>query len=246
MRIISKFHDYYDSAMSYGQDQTVVFTRTTEQVDLTEDEFNRFPAADLYHHIRGNKNYKLKMTAVFFCFSGKTYRSIQVRIWDRRDGDTEYSPVIIGDALETRYFYDVESLREFLAKYKFEINLTQYSWQNKQEPVITEFLSKQGTDENEKWLIERKFAIISVVRSGTWNPSRFAPVYKHQAELNPVLKDVEFYKVLDSFTAYQELDMFISGTLPQSTAMPIEIADKDKIPQHGFDKWSFRKMPDGK
>lgn len=27
MRIISKFHDYYDSVMIYGQDKTVVYQR---------------------------------------------------------------------------------------------------------------------------------------------------------------------------------------------------------------------------
>ena len=32
MRIISKFHDYYDSVMIYGQDKTVVYQREEKKI----------------------------------------------------------------------------------------------------------------------------------------------------------------------------------------------------------------------
>jgi hypothetical protein len=54
------------------------------------------------------------------------------------------------------------------------------------------------------------------------------------------LKDIEFQRVLDPFTAYQELDQWISGVLGQNPE-PDEVSDKVKIQQHGFDSWSFRK-----
>ena len=60
--------------------------------------------------------------------------------------------------------------------------------------------------------------------------------------INPLLKDYEFYKVFDTFQAFQEIQMYIGGVLGSKENEIIKISDKDKINQHGFDfKWSFRK-----
>ena len=56
----------------------------------------------------------------------------------------------------------------------------------------------------------------------------------------------EFYKVIDAFTAFQEISMFIGGVLGIGEKEIVEIEDKYKIGQHGFDKWSFRKEPSKK
>ena len=40
--------------------------------------------------------------------------------------------------------------------------------------------------------------------------------------------------------------MFLSGKLSKELNETVEIEDKYKIEQHGFDKWSFRKMPESK
>jgi hypothetical protein len=61
--------------------------------------------------------------------------------------------------------------------------------------------------------------------------------------INPILKDYEFYKVVDAFTAFTELQMFIGGVLGVGEKEIVEIEDKYKIGQHGFDKWSFRREP---
>jgi len=64
--------------------------------------------------------------------------------------------------------------------------------------------------------------------------------------INPVLKDYEFYKIFDSYQAFQEIQMFISGVLGSKEKDIIMIEDKYKIASHGFDKWSFRKEPEKK
>lgn len=63
--------------------------------------------------------------------------------------------------------------------------------------------------------------------------------------VNPLLKDYEFYKVFDSFTTLQEIQMFLSEILVEEKEV-IKIADKYKIEQHGFDKYSFRKDKEAK
>jgi hypothetical protein len=64
--------------------------------------------------------------------------------------------------------------------------------------------------------------------------------------INPILSHYQFFKVFDSFQAFQEISMFIGGVLGLGEKEIIEVEDKYKIEQHGFDKWSFRKEPKGK
>ena len=56
------------------------------------------------------------------------------------------------------------------------------------------------------------------------------------------LKYAQFQKCLDSYTIYQELAMWNSGVLSGQETPMVTINEKIKVKQHGFDKWSFRKM----
>jgi hypothetical protein len=61
--------------------------------------------------------------------------------------------------------------------------------------------------------------------------------------LNPSLKKLDFQKIKDVYTAYQDIFQYVAGVLNQPEVKMVKITDKDKIHKHGFDKWSFRKMP---
>jgi hypothetical protein len=61
--------------------------------------------------------------------------------------------------------------------------------------------------------------------------------------LNPSLRDLEFQQIKDTYTTYQDIFQFVAGTLNKPENKMVKISDKDKIHKHGFDKWSFRKMP---
>lgn len=61
--------------------------------------------------------------------------------------------------------------------------------------------------------------------------------------INPLLKNYEFYKIFDAVQAFQEIQMFLGGVLGNKEKEIVNVADKYKIAQHGFDKWSFRKEP---
>lgn len=70
-------------------------------------------------------------------------------------------------------------------------------------------------------------------------------LHNHQKfTINPLLKEYEFYKIFDAFQAFQEISMFMGGVLGRGEKEIAVVADKYKIAQHGFDKWSFRKMPE--
>jgi len=60
--------------------------------------------------------------------------------------------------------------------------------------------------------------------------------------LNPVLKDVDFYRRMDTYTAYQELLMYLSNKAYPEKVSPV-LSDVLKAETHGVNKYSFRKDP---
>lgn len=62
--------------------------------------------------------------------------------------------------------------------------------------------------------------------------------------LNPNLKNIQFYKVKDPITTFQEINMYLSGVLGSRSPEPLPISDKLKAQAHGHDdKYSFKKPP---
>jgi hypothetical protein len=58
------------------------------------------------------------------------------------------------------------------------------------------------------------------------------------------LKPLKFMRIKDPAQAFQEIYMFIAGTLGLPELPMVEIEDKYKQQQHGHDhKYSFRKEP---
>ena len=63
---------------------------------------------------------------------------------------------------------------------------------------------------------------------------------------DPLLKEYDFFRKFDVNQTFQEISMYIGGVLGGSSPPMAEIEDKYRIEAHGFDKWSFRKMPEKK
>lgn len=64
--------------------------------------------------------------------------------------------------------------------------------------------------------------------------------------LNPNLKKLDFQKFKDPYTTYQDIFQYVSGVLNSRENYMVKVSDKVKAEKHGFDKWSFRKLPGGK
>ena len=65
--------------------------------------------------------------------------------------------------------------------------------------------------------------------------------YQNKIVLNPLLRSWHFYKVFDSYRAFQELSMYVGGIL--STPIKPVLVPTDDIMRDikGFDRFSFRK-----
>jgi hypothetical protein len=80
----------------------------------------------------------------------------------------------------------------------------------------------------------------------------FAIEYHHisnndiTVELYPILKNFSFYKVFDTFSAFQKIEHYLTNELIRPDDMNVVISDKLKAQSKGFDNWSFRKEPSEK
>lgn len=236
MKIISKFHDYYDSALQFGQDEGgVVFVRHQETSTLPEksplrrlanvfefsDWAKRFVCGgtDLFGKSGNLKRFVWSTKILWFC--GKGYPLIRLSIYHPDKFPSE----------EVSYHYSNKSLPTCV--YDKDWPSTSYRIRNRSK-VLSE---KVTPDPSQKeFLIENKIALALVEQSYL---GMDGPVIT----LNPSLKEIEFFKVMDPFQCHQEIDMFLGGVLANNPTVG-PIPDKFKIQQHGFDKMSFRKYPE--
>ena len=79
-------------------------------------------------------------------------------------------------------------------------------------------------------------------------------VYRNEASVvaNPILSSIDLQKMIDPFTAFHEIERYLTNQLaPRDLkrdwkVIEKAIPDKVKAESHGFDKHSFRKDPSGK
>jgi hypothetical protein len=144
----------------------------------------------------------------------------------------------------TACFYDFARLKEYFVAMGLNLPEPSYLLRNNKrtENMLKEYFAQQGSNKITQFLIKERIVVMTLRQNGS---AFFYPTDILRAKFtcinNDNLEKFEFYRVFDAFGAYQEIDMYVSGTLPQSTAMPINITDKDRIAQHGFDRYSFRK-----
>lgn len=247
MRIISDFHDYYDETQKFGQDLSVNYLRKTLEVSLDNDrnmseELKQIKSIymPIYSYItdiieqkkggrwgnligfdnlrdRNEKNmYEFGM--FFVVFAGSLYPCVKA---------TKKIPI---ESCNETFIYNKEDFYKYMLQENIDIERKVSRWDKK---TISKYIdsvfdmpSIQGLQD---FLIKSK--VINLIR------------YRNKLIINPNLSKIEFYKAVEPYKAYQDLDVWVSGTLSYPQNELIEIPDKYKILEHGFDKHSFRKAP---
>lgn len=227
--IDKKRKDYYDGVVgTTGIDKTIVFNRILNEIN---DE-KKFPK--LFQRSGGWKDklqlnqrfsYNKKSTkynnATHFIigFCGKLY--LGFKMYYTKQNNSPHNEILID------FTYDVNEFKtHFNQRFSF-VNFDEF----------VEYVSNYDTIDIHRELNTPIF----LLDMNYFN----SPIYEHKHFIiNPTLKNYHFYKVFDTFTTFQEIQMYISGVLGVGENPMIEISDKNKITQHGFDsKWSFRKPP---
>ena len=244
MLIVKNFHDYYDSAIGFGGvDKTCVYNRSPKQ-EKDKYEMNHIhkifegdkggwttdPYCENHSSYRWNKpkqDAPWLITPFIIGFCGKTYVGYVLR-WD---GNGE---------VETKIVYGPEA---FFDLHPFNLKEKYGSSKNNYERTVKyfeKFHNKEHSElfvkyNNPVWVYDFGTDIIKFDDIETYNRNE-----KH-FYLNPILNNYQFYQIFDAPTAFQEIQMYLQGVLGSKEKDTVEISDKDKLLQHGFDpKWSFR------
>lgn len=261
MRIIDSIgRDYYDSVQSFAHDETIVYKRKEE--DLSSDESlikkmsvliehlydDSFQCIHEYSFIKKDEDgndrklyHRIKIESQYIIFCGRVYQFLYC------DGE---------------FFYDIESFEHFIFPLLTESQKDRYL--KSKRGVNSRYFSRSvlNRDSVLQFFIPVHEAYNTLIRDiHFYSKSPIIKVSDVQKSMMRVynkkksnvynctifkdtnLKSCKFFKVVDPYKAYQDLDMFISGVMGGTCPPMIQISDKIKIEKHGFDSTtSFRNM----
>jgi hypothetical protein len=251
MRIIGG-HDYYDGAMAYGQDRDLVFVRDNRIVENKDCPFDvyyphgkvtkkngpKWGQRDPSEIETKDKTYNVSSATVWV--AGKRYGGLRVtsRI------DTEYTNEVFWDFDKFIAFIDPLGYRPYNPS-KWDL---EYRGGDKYTKLEDWFAVRDATKEEMDWIVENNAAIAIPYQAADRRQDKMNRAV-YEWHINPAsvefgLKQMDFQKVMDPYTLFQELSMFVGGVLPRSGNPIVEITDnKIKIAKHGFNHpLSFRKQ----
>jgi len=241
MKIVGKLHDYYDGLMSYGQDDSLLFKRETIEFEgkkdpvileienlLSLDSFMRgswrrhvhFPTGTL----ESGDGVKHTALPIFVGFCGKMYMGFEIE--PQYTGNTSHAKYVMHS---TKFVYSIFDTRKLEDNYSMfaDYSRTKIPWLSN---MIMHHQNVRKIDTS-NFLIKHKIPyFVAQTKRGEISKVQFIPE----------LKKCEFQKVKDPYSAYQEISMFLGGVIPRQIPEMVEISDKDRISQHGFNKLSFR------
>lgn len=253
MRIIGG-HDYYDSGLAWGQDETVIFVRNKDKpldgifdkildhdpvrcgIDLTlPNEEVRFSAHKFYrspHIVRDNKfEHAVYLSFVVVC--GTLYRGFAVVRKNRRTYQTEYFWIWTSDAFR-KYAKDhnlalhegTDMVAKDWVKRESSVKQVDVKLVSLDTWVAPAKLSGPPLD----FLIENRITVAS--KNPLAQPSNSKQVWNINSD---TLGAMGFAKAVDPYTVFQEISMWNGGVLSSSGPPMVEITDdKIKIAKHGF------------
>jgi len=248
MKIISKFKDYYDCIQAQGQDLTCLWVR---ECRIAWEEFER---DDIYYKLKLTKRCYLNKEGISYCslfigFCGHIYPLLKVKYYKNFkeiDSCIAYNKEDVfkfaSKYLKHRQlqkFYENEDIK-FYQKvtvnnlfYVNTLDLTKLFLKYKTPIFIGSFMLNEGKHRC-KLIIhnnnENLKHLYNITLSGKYDKRKFIS-----------LQDLEFYRIIDTYTAFQEIHMYLSGVLGVNNPHVPEMDNQTKIDTKGFDKWSFRK-----
>jgi hypothetical protein len=229
VRIISKFKDYYDIGLSQGVDDDVVYVREHKEVDPEHP----FLSGGLWSEplpVYRPRRYRADVEKLIVGFCGKLYPLVVIKRTLRTQHPWDTSP-----REKVYYCYDYDEIVKNAKKLGLQENSAPKFLRRYLSPYSPLGQIKKHFEEGAKgyegWFQEHKVPVFIAQNKGS-------------ALLNPCLEAWEFYRVLDAWTAYQELMMYIPGVLGGTANPMVEVGEEYRIAGHGYDQRSFR-MPKG-
>lgn len=237
MKILSKFHDYYDSAAAYGVSDH--YWKRQNDMSFRKDS----ELEDILHRTACWGG-----TAAIVMFCGQTYACIHLQ---GPGWPPEFFLVTKPEDFDTyRSLYEAGLNPPYPGKWP-ELDPLPNRWRSRDSYANSGFQAFMDDVQNldcEKYLREYNSPILHICfkyndRSSAYQDTTGRSRRMVAIQTNPLLKALGFQKVKDAFTAYQEIDSYVSGVLGVNPNPTVEISDIHRLEGHGFDKrTSFRKQ----
>lgn len=218
MKIHSKFHDYYDSALRFGQSDRHFVRETKEARDWRDKDYRVHPPLNI--------SCKLDIYFGVIVFCGKVFPFAY--LWNfGGENEIAYSPdkIVELDGLTVNRGWPTPSKDSVRAWFS-------------QEQFGDDFCAvfKRNNAKLAQEALRRRVAYYSLLAT-----SRYGDDGLVLTEY-PFLKSLQFFRVMDPMTCLQEIELFLNNDLAPLDKPPIwPVPDKIKAESHGFDKFSFRK-----
>jgi hypothetical protein len=248
VKIVSPFRDYYDSIQAYGHDDSRLYVRETRQVTFAT---NVWPYADEIVQRMDSLPKAYCYAPGFLLFCGEAWP-----VWREKAAYADDTAV---NALQrTRMFPQWQRYYSELRDRPKDVPI-----RKQREAAIAgfygdwseEYLSLavmrgahrdfSGIRLGEDVLIgERAPCALLLARSGWWHQSSPTEIFVIS---NPVLRDLDFHRIREPFSAYQSIETFLGSQLAPADTAPQRVGSDEVIArQKGFDEMSFRTAAPGR
>lgn len=223
MRIISDFRDYYDCIKATDREQFPLYIR---KMEIIRDDFPYIGYENTYHI----KSFEIM--SIWVC--GKWFHPILVRHVDTSNWKATHD-----------FVYTIEEADKFVESMYSKKKIEWYYTMKRYSKDWRRF--KNGMPDHQilrHELMSNLDKFKSSQRRIDLEVQQPIVAYAYgKTVANPNLSHYKLIKVLDPYTCYQEIRMFIDGILCNSGKPIPYIDDKTLAEAKGFDKWSFRKEP---
>ncbi len=222
MRIVSKYKDYYDIGASAGVDMSTVYVRETQDIIGHIKPENPYA----YSKWGSDRNYDYRPSGwskFIIGFCGKTYPGIQKWVHTTPYGGRR------------EVLYNLDAVHEMLAGEIKQDKSKNVIWHRRHHMSEYDKFFEDYSKPNHLYKVFEEYNVPIFVK--------YFSSYCDLLQLNPLLRSWEFFKVVDPWTAFQEISMYVGGVLNGPTMPVPSISDDVMVEIKGFDKWSFRKEP---
>ena len=246
MRIISKFHDYYDG-LNDGSDQEHVWRRETSSFLVEQDDpffFDRDWELSIYYQMAPlfvpNATPRYSKSGTFLRFDHDEYRRSLLFFCGQ-----VFPLVILADAV-------CWTFEEFETQIDLPNRPFNKQWERDRKSVYAnarkmfslDSLPARYTTLN----LRHKCPVLLLdIQEQDLGPTRerhnYQDLYRVRITLNPRLADLKFQRVVPPYETFQRIEMYLYNELAEQVDPPVEISDEQRRDAHGFDKFSFRKPP---
>lgn len=264
MKIISKFKDFYDSAIAYGTDDTVVYKRELG-VELPKGDdgikiprfpglYNRHTQSVFYRgHFKDEMGLSVtkeyRFSEAFLIVAGQSYsvwRASEYRN-SRLLNDSEFNnPDTV--QYDLNHIYGVHSLggvEAFFKKAHPELILSKVARINENRFQSAKDLEKRNAAYNHE---KEEFFKRDLTKECLKFGAPVLLVIPKSGEVvvikNPILKNLGAASIIDPSAIHQKIFQFVSGVMVGSENSMDKISDEFRIKKHGFDyEYGFRTRP---